>query len=33
MYVCFEGEGGQRLKSVKGRVLTADEFSTYIGLE
>ena len=33
MYVCFEGEGGQRLKSVKGKVLTADEFSTYLGLE
>ena len=33
MYVCFEGEGGQRLKSVKGRVLTADEFSAYMGLE
>ena len=32
-YICFEGEGGQRLKSVKGRVLTTDEFSTYMGLE
>ena len=33
MYVCFAGEGGQRLKSVKGRVLTTDEFSAYMGLE
>ena len=33
MYVCFEGEGGQRLKSVKGKVLTADEFSAYMGVE
>jgi DNA polymerase III epsilon subunit-like protein len=33
MYICFEGEGGQRLKSVKGKVLTADEFSAYMGLE
>ncbi|MBQ4053687.1 MAG: hypothetical protein IJD33_05050 [Clostridia bacterium] len=32
MYVCFEGEGGQRLKSVQGKVLTADEFSTYLGI-
>ena len=31
MYVCFAGEGGQRLKSVKGRVLTTDEFSAYMG--
>jgi hypothetical protein len=33
MYVCFEGEGGQRLKSVKGKVLTAEEFSAYMGVE
>ena len=33
MYVCFEGESGQRLKSVKGKVLTTDEFSAYMGLE
>ena len=34
IYVCFEGEGGPRIKSVKkGRVLTADEFSAYLGLE
>ena len=33
MYVCFEGEGGPRLKSVKGKVLTANEFSEYLGVE
>ena len=33
VYVCFEGEGGPRLKSVKGKVLTADEFSAYLGME
>ena len=33
MYVCFEGEGGPRRQSVKGKVLTADEFSTYLGIE
>lgn len=33
MYVCFEGEGGLRLKSVKGKVLTAEEFSAYLGME
>ena len=34
IYVCFEGESGPRLKSVKqGRVLTADEFFMYLGLE
>ena len=33
VYVCFEGENGQRLKSVKGRVLTTEEFSSYIGIE
>jgi DNA polymerase III alpha subunit (gram-positive type) len=33
MYVCFEGEGGLRRQSVKGKVLTADEFSTFLGLE
>lgn len=32
IYVCFEGEGGARLKSVKGRVLTTQEFSAYIGV-
>ena len=30
-YVCFEGESGPRLRSVKGKVLTADEFSAYLG--
>ena len=36
IYVCFEGEGGQRLKSVqngKGRVMTDKEFSVYLGIE
>ena len=33
IYVCFEGESGPRLRSVKGQVLTADEFSAYIGME
>ena len=33
LYVCFEGEGGQRLKSVKGKVVTTDEFSAYLGVE
>ena len=33
VYVCFEGENGQRMKSVKGRVLTTEEFSSYIGIE
>ncbi len=34
IYVCFEGESGPRLKSVKkGRVLTADEFSAYLSVE
>ena len=33
IYVCFEGEGGARLKSVKkGRVLTMDEFTAYLGV-
>ena len=33
-YVCFEGESGARIKSVKkGRVLTLDEFSSYLGIE
>ena len=35
IYVCFEGESGPRLKSVqsgKGRVLTAEEFSNYLGV-
>ena len=33
IYVCFEGESGARLKSVKrGRVLTLDEFSMYLGV-
>ena len=32
-YVCFEGEGGPRMKSVKGKVLTATEFSDYLGIE
>ncbi len=32
IYVCFEGEGGPRLKSVKGKVLTAAEFSAYLGV-
>jgi len=32
LYVCFEGEGGPRIKSVKGKVLTADEFSAYLGV-
>lgn len=36
LYVCFEGEGGQRIKSVqngKGRVLTDKEFSILLGVE
>ena len=33
VYVCFEGENSQRVKSVKGRVFTAEEFSSYMGLE
>ena len=33
LYVCFEGEGGPRLKSVTGKVLTAEEFSAYLGVE
>ena len=32
VYVCFEGENGPRLRSVKGKVLTADEFSAYLGV-
>lgn len=33
LYVCFEGESGARLKSVKnGRVLTSDEFTAYLGV-
>ena len=32
VYVCFEGENGTRLRSVKGRVFTAEEFSAYLGL-
>ena len=32
VYVCFEGENGTRLRSVKGKVLTADEFSAYLGV-
>ncbi len=31
-YVCFEGESGARMKSVKkGRVLTLEEFNAYLG--
>ena len=36
VYVCFEGEGGQRIKSVqngKGRILTDKEFSAFLGVE
>jgi len=33
LYVCFEGEGGPRLKSVKGKVLTTEEFTAYLQLE
>ena len=33
LYICFEGEGGPRMKSVKGQVLTAAEFSAYLGVE
>ena len=36
IYVCFEGEGGQRLKTVqnrKAKVLTVDEFSKYLGAQ
>ncbi len=36
IYVCFEGEGGARIKTVtegKGRVLTVAEFSAYLGVE
>lgn len=32
LYICFEGEGGQRLNSVSGKVLTAQEFSAYLGV-
>ncbi|MBR2442013.1 MAG: 3'-5' exonuclease [Clostridia bacterium] len=32
LYICFEGEGGQRLNSAKGKVLTAQEFSAYLGI-
>ena len=33
IYVCFEGESGARLKSVKkGKVLTKDEFCMYLGV-
>ena len=32
LYICFEGEGGQRLSSTKGKVLTAQEFSAYLGV-
>ena len=32
LYVCFEGESGPRLHSVKGKVLTSDEFSAYLGV-
>ena len=33
LYICFEGEGGPRMKSVKGKVLTAAEFSAFLGVE
>ena len=32
LYVCFEGENGARIKSVKGKIVTADEFGNYLGL-
>ena len=35
IYVCFEGEGGPRLKAVQNgnaRVFTADEFSAFLGV-
>lgn len=33
VYVCFEGESGARIKSVKkGKVLTLNEFSMYLGI-
>lgn len=32
LYVCFEGESGARVRSVKGRVLTAEEFAAYLGV-
>ena len=32
LYICFEGEGGQRLNSTKGKVLTTQEFSAYLGV-
>ncbi len=33
-YVCFEGEGGPRVKSVEqGRVLSVQEFTAYLGIE
>jgi DNA polymerase III epsilon subunit-like protein len=32
LYICFEVEGGQRLSSTKGKVLTAQEFSAYLGV-
>ncbi len=32
LYICFEGEGGQRLNSAKGTVLTTQEFSAYLGV-
>ncbi len=34
IYVCYEGEGGARLKSVeKGKVLSVEEFCAYLGVE
>ncbi len=33
VYVCFEGEGGPRLKSVKGKVFSAQEFADLLGVE
>ena len=32
LYICFEGESGPRIKSVKGRVLTVEEYTAYLGL-
>ena len=32
VYVHFEGENGPRLKSVTGKLLTADEFASYLGV-
>ncbi len=33
VYVCFEGEGGPRIQSVRGKVLSAQEFADLLGAQ